>query len=171
MTSASPSRRGSSRLPDLGPRGEGWVVGQVILIGLALVAGGLALSRPIPANPLAWLEVAVGATALVVAGWVVGRALLDLGRSLTPVPRPRPDGRLVTSGIYSHLRHPIYAGMILASIGWSALTRSLAVLVVALLLAALLDAKARREEGWLVERYPDYEAYRRRSKRFVPRVY
>jgi protein-S-isoprenylcysteine O-methyltransferase Ste14 len=87
------------------------------------------------------------------------------------VPRPRPDGRLVTTGIYSHVRHPIYAGMILAGIGWSAITRSLAAFAVALLLGALLDAKARREEAWLVERYPDYEEYRRRSKRFVPRVY
>jgi protein-S-isoprenylcysteine O-methyltransferase Ste14 len=147
------------------------VVGQIVLIALVVLAGGPGLGRPIPANLLAWLEVALGAAALVVAACAVGRALVDLGRSLTPVPRPRPDGRLVTTGIYSHVRHPIYAGMILAGIGWSAITRSLAAFAVALLLAALLDAKARREEAWLVERYPDYEEYRRRSKRFVPRVY
>jgi len=110
-------RRGSSRLPDLGPRGEGWVVGQIVLIGLIVLAGRPGLGRPIPANPLAWLEIALGAAALVVAAWAVGRALVDLGRSLTPVPRPRSDGRLVTTGIYSHVRHPIYAGMILAGIG------------------------------------------------------
>jgi protein-S-isoprenylcysteine O-methyltransferase Ste14 len=147
------------------------VVGQIVLIGLAVLAGRPGLGRPIPANPLAWLEVAFGAAALVAAAWVVGRALLDLGGSLTPVPRPRADGRLVTTGIYSHVRHPIYAGMILSAIGWSAITRSVAAFAVALLLAALLDAKARREEAWLVERYPAYEDYRRRSKRFVPSVY
>jgi protein-S-isoprenylcysteine O-methyltransferase Ste14 len=147
------------------------VVGQIVLIGLIVLAGRPGLGRPIPANPLAWLEVALGAAALVVAAWAVGRALVDLGRSLTPVPRPRSDGRLVTTGIYSHVRHPIYAGMILAGIGWSSITRSLAAFAAVLLLAALLDAKARREEAWLVERYPGYEKYRQRSKRFVPRVY
>ena len=147
------------------------MVGQVVLIGLAVLAGRPGLGRPILANPLAWLEVAIGAAALVLAAWAVGRALRDLGGSLTPVPRPRPDGQLVTTGIYSRVRHPIYAGMMLAGIGWSAITRSFAAFVVALLLAALLDAKARREEAWLVERYPAYEEYRHRSKRFVPRVY
>jgi len=121
------------------------VVGQIVLIGLIVLAGRPGLGRPIPANPLAWLQVALGAAALVVAAWAVGRALVDLGRSLTPVPRPRSDGRLVTTGIYSHVRHPIYAGMILAGIGWSSITRSLAAFAAVLLLAALLDAKARRE--------------------------
>src|SRR5439155_15329213 len=94
LTSADRSRPGSSRLPDLGPRGEGWVVAQVLLIGLILIAGRPGLGRPIPGNLVAWLELAVGAGALVVAAWALGRAFVDLGRSLTPLPRPRPDGRL-----------------------------------------------------------------------------
>ena len=40
-----------------------------------------------------------------------------------------------------------------------------------MVLAALLDAKARREETWLLERYDAYAEYRRRSKRFVPGIY
>jgi protein-S-isoprenylcysteine O-methyltransferase Ste14 len=113
----------------------------------------------------------VGVTAIGVGGWVVVRAIAELGVSMTPVPRPRPDGRLVDSGIYSHLRHPVYAGLVLASLGWSALTWSIGAIAVAVLLAAFLDAKARREEAWLVERYDAYESYRRRSKRFVPGIY
>jgi protein-S-isoprenylcysteine O-methyltransferase Ste14 len=171
LTSAASPRDGRSRLPDLGPRGEGWVIGQITLIGLLVLAGGPALGHPVPPDPLSWLLVVLGGAAIVLGGWAVGRAFVDLGRSLTPVPRPRADARLVTSGIYSSLRHPIYAGMILAGFGWSALTRSLTAFALALLLAGLLDAKARREEAWLVERYPGYEEYRRRSKRFVPGVY
>jgi protein-S-isoprenylcysteine O-methyltransferase Ste14 len=147
------------------------VIGQIALIGILVIVGWPALGRPIPADPFAWLEVALGASSMVVAVWAVGRAFLDLGRSLTPVPRPRPDGHLVTSGIYARVRHPIYAGILLAGVGWSALTRSLPAFGVALLLAVLLDAKSRREEAWLVDRYPAYEDYRRRTKRFLPGVY
>ena len=87
------------------------------------------------------------------------------------MPRPRRDGRLIDTGIYARLRHPIYAGMIVAAFGWSALTGSLGALVATLLLAVFLDAKARREEAWLLERYDGYADYRRRSKRFLPGIY
>jgi protein-S-isoprenylcysteine O-methyltransferase Ste14 len=39
----------------------------------------------------------------------------------------------------------------------------------ALGLGAYLELKSRREERWLAERYPGYEAYRRRTRwKFVP---
>jgi protein-S-isoprenylcysteine O-methyltransferase Ste14 len=42
----------------------------------------------------------------------------------------------------------------------------------ALLLLPFFAAKARREETWLVARYPDeYPAYRRRVRRLIPWVY
>ena len=87
------------------------------------------------------------------------------------MPRPRADGRLIDTGIYARLRHPIYAGMIFASFGWSVLTGSIGAFVAAFVLAVFLDAKARREEMWLLERYDAYAEYRRRSKRFLPGIY
>ena len=39
------------------------------------------------------------------------------------------------------------------------------------LLAIWLDLKSRREEGWLRGRYPEYEAYRQRTRRFIPGAY
>jgi protein-S-isoprenylcysteine O-methyltransferase Ste14 len=159
------------RLPDLGPRGEGWVIAQLALIGLLVFVSLPGLNALWPGDLPGWLAFAAGAVALLLAGWTEIRALRDLGRSLTPLPRPRDDAELVDSGIYARLRHPMYAGLILAALGWSALTRSLPAFAVAILLALLLDAKSRREEDWLVERYPTYPAYRLRSKRFLPGVY
>ena len=48
---------------------------------------------------------------------------------------------------------------------------SLVTLVLVGLLAVLFDAKSRREEAWLSAAFPGYEAYRARTKRFVPGVY
>jgi protein-S-isoprenylcysteine O-methyltransferase Ste14 len=165
------ARAPGSRLPDLGPRGEGWVVAQVILIGLIFVAGLTGIRNPWPTSVIGWGASIAGLACMLLGASVVGRAVHDLGASLTPVPRPHPGASLVVTGVYRRIRHPIYAGLMLGAVGWSGLTRSLAALVVALLLIAILDAKARREEQWLMERYDGYADYRRRSKRFMPGVY
>jgi protein-S-isoprenylcysteine O-methyltransferase Ste14 len=41
----------------------------------------------------------------------------------------------------------------------------------ALGLLPFLDAKARREEEWLRERFPEYRGYEASVKRFVPGIY
>ena len=147
------------------------MAGQLILIGLVVVLGLPGLPNLWSGGVVGWLWFALGAGALAIGAWLLLRAFADLGPSMTPFPRPRADGRLVETGIYGRLRHPIYAGLILGSLGWSALTRSPAALVVTVVLAALLDAKARREEAWLLDRYPPYAAYRLRTKRFLPGIY
>jgi len=99
---------------------------------------------------------------------LVVRGGLDLGRALTPVPRPRDDASLVSTGVYALARHPIYGGLILGSLGWSLLQASAMALGLSALLAVVLWLKSEREEAWLSERYPDYATYRRGTKRFIP---
>jgi len=73
-------------------------------------------------------------------------------------------------GVYGFVRHPMYGGVILAVAGWSMVRTPLG-LAAAALLTAFLDLKSRREEVWLVERYPRYDVYRRRVRwRFVPGI-
>ena len=141
------------------------------LIGLVVVLGLPGPRRIPPESVIGWVGFLLGVAAIGIGAWLLIRGVADLGRSLSPLPRPRPDGRLIDTGIYARLRHPIYAGMIVAAFGWSALTGSLGALVATLLLAVFLDAKARREEAWLLERYDGYADYRRRSKRFLPGIY
>lgn len=158
----------TSRLPALGPRGEGWVLLQLVLLA-AIGAGGLAgLAWPEAWRPAALL---VGSALILVGGLLGSRAAWDVRKGLSPFPRPLPGAPLVRSGVYRLIRHPIYAGILLAGVGWSVATGSLVALVLTGLLALLLDAKARREEAWLVEAHPGYRAYRDRTKRFVPWVY
>ena len=166
-----PPASGGSRLPDLGPRGEGWVVGQLALLALLVVAGTPGLGNVFPTDLVGWFRFLGALIAIGIGGWLVLRGVAELGDSLTPMPRPRPDGHLVEVGVYRWLRHPVYAGLIYAGLGWGVLTASWPALLVALLLAVLLDAKARREEAWLRDRYEGYAKYRQRTKRFVPGIY
>jgi protein-S-isoprenylcysteine O-methyltransferase Ste14 len=109
---------------------------------------------------------------LMAIGGVCGIAgVIALGRSLTPLPTPTEDTRLVQRGIYGLMRHPLYTSVILASVGWALLWQSWPALLPALGLAPFFSAKACREERWLRERFPDYSDYERRVSRFIPGVY
>ena len=158
-------------IPALGPRGEGWVLLQLALILVIAILGALALPTAIAGWPARWPFVIQGALLLGVGGWVVIQGARRLGDSLTAMPRPRDDASLVQDGIYARVRHPMYAGIVGLGLGWALVTLSLPALVAALVLAPVLDLKARREERWLAERYAGYPAYRSRTHRFIRGVY
>jgi protein-S-isoprenylcysteine O-methyltransferase Ste14 len=153
------------QLPALGRRGEGWVVLQSIVI---LAAAACAIVGPRwPRSVEPWLRYA--GFVLEAAGvgmFVVSR--IALGRSFTPLPRPRDGSRLRTTGIYAGARHPVYGGLLVAGVGLS-LHRSPLVFAPAAVLAVVFWLKSIREERWLAERYPDYARYRRATpRRFIP---
>ena len=159
----------ASRLPTLGPRGEGWVALQVLLFAGVAAAGLLAGGAW--SGPAALVSAAAGLVLLAAGGFLAVRGLLDLGSSLTPLPRPRDGATLVDSGAYGWCRHPIYGGLVLAAVGWGLLAASPLAVGLGLLLLGFFDLKSRREEQWLMERYPDYPAYRARTKRLIPYLY
>ncbi|HLA64975.1 MAG TPA: isoprenylcysteine carboxylmethyltransferase family protein [Candidatus Saccharimonadales bacterium] len=161
----------TSRIPSLGPRGEGWVIGQVVLLGACVVLGVRNIGRFDVASPVAWLLLLVGPPTMLLGAVLLAAGVRDLGLSMTPWPRPHEGASLVETGIYDRMRNPIYAGMIVLAIGWAAFTSSPTALLAGLLLASWLDLKARREEAWLSARYPGYDAYRSRTSRFVPGIY
>jgi protein-S-isoprenylcysteine O-methyltransferase Ste14 len=157
---------GQTRIPALGPRGEGWVAAQIVLF---VVIAGLGL-RDLSAGPPA-LPLVLGAAGIVLGELVAVRATRDLGRNLSPFPRPLDGAVLVDSGVYAYVRHPIYSGLLLAGAGWSLATASVGAAMATIALFLVLDAKARREEVWLRGVYPGYEGYRARTRRLVPGLY
>jgi len=147
------------------------VIGQFVLLALVAVLGLLHLPSLTLAGPLDVVVLLAGIGEIAIGGWALGSAFRELGPNLTPLPRPTDRGLLVNSGIYARVRHPIYGGLMLASIGWATTTRSLPAFVAAVALCLFMDAKARREEAWLMERFADYAAYRLRTRRFLPGIY
>jgi len=147
------------------------VVGQLVLLGLIGVLGLLNVPAVALTGPLDLLVLVVGIAEIAIGGWALLSAFRELGPNLTPMPRPSDGSFLVRTGIYARVRHPIYGGLMLAAIGWATATRSLPALVAAVALCLFMDAKARREEAWLLERYADYAAYRLTTRRFLPGIY
>ena len=155
------------RIPALGPRGEGWVVAQLVAGGAVLVLGFLGPRWP---SSVDTTFTVIGAVVGVCGVLLLIAGIAALGPSLTPFPRPSDGSTLREGGAYRLVRHPIYGGLLLLALGWS-LVRSPPALVASAVFAAVLDLKSRYEERLLAERYPDYEAYRRRvRRRFVPGI-
>lgn len=166
QTGAAPGRR--FPLPSLGPRGEGWVVMQAVLGAATAAAGIWGSAWPGPATP--WRELGGGIAVTLGAG-LAAAAGLQLGRQITPLPRPVPGGTVRDRGAYALARHPMYGGVLLVALGWGLFTSPLALLPAAAG-GIFLDAKRRMEEAWLLQHHPEYAEYRRRIRwRLIPFVW
>jgi protein-S-isoprenylcysteine O-methyltransferase Ste14 len=155
-----------SGLPSLGPRGEGWVAIQVVLlVAIALVGWSLGGAWT---GAIATATAVLGGALIVIGGVLAVRGVIDLREALTPLPHPRAGATLVESGVYAGARHPIYGGLIVTSVGWGLATASPAALGLAAVLAGFFTLKSIREEAWLERAYPGYPDYRRRTRRFIP---
>lgn len=150
----------------MGKRGESWVLVQAVILLAIIFAPAASLQSLLHAvfRFAGWACIALGTLTLAWSAW-------NLGRSLTPFPRPVPDGQLVTSGAYRFVRHPIYFGVLVAALGFALVTANPYRLGLTALLFVFFDRKARREEQWLLEKYPDYGAYRARVRKLIPWVY
>lgn len=152
---------------DQGSGGRGWVVGQFIVLLVTAVAPAAGPQFLASGSWRIWVAFLFGVPGVV----MVGLGVKTLGSSLTPLPRPRSEGRLVTEGIYGMVRHPIYGGLMLMGFGWAVWRGSLLHLVLAVVIALFFGVKARHEEVLMTGRFPEYALYRSRTRRFIPWLY
>jgi protein-S-isoprenylcysteine O-methyltransferase Ste14 len=170
------------------PRGgwAAWAYNVVnLLVILAVTPGvGLCLLRGAE-RPLAATGIALGDGAFVKVLEGIGLGLFVGGYGLMchcrramrrsfrlgGVP-PRDEDRLVTSGPYRLVRHPMYAAVLAGALGLALLVQSLAIMALFVVLLGLVLLLLPIEERQLARAYGDeYERYCRRVKRLVPFVY
>ena len=72
-------------------------------------------------------------------------------------------GFLVTKGIYSKIRHPMYFGQILMAIGMPLFARGLVTLCLSIVWIAQILFWKVTEERALLAKYPEYEEYKKRT--------
>jgi protein-S-isoprenylcysteine O-methyltransferase Ste14 len=150
-------------------RGIWYVIIQAILLGLILFGpkGPDLLTSELFKTIFLSCGISIGLLSIL----VMLIAVINLGKNLTPLPCPKDNAQLVQSGLYRYVRHPIYFGVLLAALAWLLIFPNAYILLYAISLFILFDIKARREEIWLVERFPAYQDYQKRVKKLLPGVY
>jgi protein-S-isoprenylcysteine O-methyltransferase Ste14 len=121
-----------------------------------------------PPQPLRWFI-----TALAYAGFgLVWWARLHLGRDWSWNVTRKQDHRLVDTGPYAAVRHPIYAGLLIAGVATAALEAKWPSLVGLALFVGGFWLKARLEERFLSHELGEleYRSYTSRTGMLLPRL-
>ena len=91
-------------------------------------------------------------------------AIKELGSNLSPFPRPKACSKLITSGIYSLMRHPIYYSLILLSFGVFITKLSFYYLFLTISLTLIIKLKIILEDHYLSNKFKNYLLYKNKVK-------
>ena len=106
----------------------------------------------------------VGFLICIIAFIILLVAIKDLGRNLSPFPRPINNCNLVTKGIYRFTRHPMYYSLLLISFGVFITKLSIYYLFLSISLGLIIKLKIVLEEQYLNNKFENYLLYKNQVK-------
>ncbi|MFT7486381.1 MAG: protein-S-isoprenylcysteine O-methyltransferase Ste14 [Candidatus Paceibacteria bacterium] len=114
-----------------------------------------------------------GSSCLACGLWLFYRSHADLGTNWSITLDVREDHQLVTQGIYSRVRHPMYSALLLYSAGQALVLPNYVVgpsygVAMVLLIALRLSPEERMMHETLGDEYEEYMA---RSKHIIPGIW
>ena len=102
----------------------------------------------------------LGILIIIIASIFILIAIKDLGRNLSPFPKHKSNSKLVTTGIYRFMRHPMYYSLIIISFGVFLTKLSIYHLCLTITLALLIKFKIILEEQYLKNKFKNYFLYK-----------
>ena len=141
-----------------------------VFLGFWLLLGrnwGVLDARVRPDTPsMPWLGLGLTAMGVGISIW----ARVSLRANWSGTVTLKDDHELISKGLYRWIRHPIYAGILLAMIGTAMIRGQLRCWVGFLIVLAAFYFKARREESFLRQEFGDgFEEHARRTGMFLPK--
>ena len=115
----------------------------------------------IQVNPFSYFA---GFLIIIIAFIILLVAIKDLGRNLSPFPRPINNSKLVTTGIYGFTRHPMYYSLIFISFGVFIIKLSIYYLFLLISLGLIIKFKIALEEQYLNNKFKNYLLYKNEVK-------
>jgi len=106
----------------------------------------------------------LGILIIIIAFIIMLVAIKDLGRNLSPFPRPIKNSNLVTKGIYRFARHPMYYSLIFISFGVFITKLSIYYLFLSINLILIIKFKIALEEQYLKNKFKNYLPYKNEVK-------
>jgi len=115
----------------------------------------------IQASPFSYY---LGILIIIISFIIMLVSIKDLGRNLSPFPKPINNSDLVTSGIYRFTRHPMYYSLIFISFGVFIIKLSIYYLFLTISLALIIKFKIALEEKYLMNKFKNYLLYKNEVK-------
>jgi len=115
----------------------------------------------IQVNPISYF---MGILIIIIAFIIMLVAIKDLGRNLSPFPRPITNSNLITTGIYRFTRHPMYYSLIFISFGFFITKLSIYYLFLLISLGLIIKFKIALEEQYLNNKFKNYLLYKNEVK-------
>jgi len=106
----------------------------------------------------------VGFLIIIIAFIILLVAIKDLGRNLSPFPKPIKNSNLVTTGIYRFTRHPMYYSLMFISFGVFITKLSIYYLFLSVSLGLIIKFKIALEEQYLKNKFKNYLLYKNEVK-------
>ena len=106
----------------------------------------------------------LGILIIIVALIIMFFSIKDLGRNLSPFPRPINNSNLVTTGIYRFTRHPMYYSLIFISFGVFITKLSIYYLFLLISLGLIIKFKIALEDQYLNNKFKNYLVYKNEVK-------
>ena len=152
------------------------------VVGLLASLWGVAILLPLLYMFTRWLSFAdfdlpvwggwIGVATFAVALWLLWRSHADLGRNWRVTTEIREGHKLVTSGIFRYIRHPMYSAHFLWGIAQALLIHNwIAGLASLIIFLPMYLLRVRREEQMMLEKFrEEYRLYMRQTGRIIPRL-
>tara|TARA_R100001369_G_scaffold92146_2_gene135723 strand:- start:6873 stop:7331 length:459 start_codon:yes stop_codon:yes gene_type:complete len=106
---------------------------------------------------------------LVGCGFVViFLGILNLNDDLSGI-NPKKGKPMVFNGIYRHVRHPIYSGILISMLAYALFTGSVFKFILTLVMGVVFYYKSSNEENWMLKKYEQYRVYKEKTGRFLPK--
>jgi protein-S-isoprenylcysteine O-methyltransferase Ste14 len=171
-------RAGERVMPDRAAvKREGWIPFAIrvfsfftllgLLVAYAFFPSSLsAFSFSFP-DALRWLGFFIGLAGVGLWIW----AQIALGKEWSPQLQLREKHRLITTGPYARMRHPLYSGMILWAGGLALTSANWIFVAIALLVDSVFFIRVPREEQMMIEEFgEEYREYIKRTGRVFPKI-
>ncbi|MEZ4745040.1 MAG: isoprenylcysteine carboxylmethyltransferase family protein [Calditrichia bacterium] len=128
-----------------------------------LFVGIIAFSGPVIPSKLMWALLFWSGIGLGI--WAI--LTMKIG-NFNIIPDVKNNGKMVISGPYRHVRHPMYSALLLSTLAEIGNAFSPLRLTMWMLLFIILLFKLHYEERLLFAHFPEYPAYAARTKRLFP---
>ncbi len=84
------------------------------------------------------------------------------------VPEIKKEAQLITHGMYSYIRHPMYFSVLLIMLGVITTQINILNIFIYALLVFVLYLKAKKEESLWSNKTNEYKKYQKKTKMFIP---